>query len=219
MFKHLCRSIALVSSLLIAAPGHAIVVVDTGPQLPFDSGYILGGGQSLAAEFTVANALALETIEGFFGGNVEQLVTITIFADGGDVPGAPLYSQGFQQMVSPGSWQGLAGLFWTVAPGSYWIGFDGSADDFALNFMPWNAPNPLPNQAILAQPPYYVPTTGIDMGVRITGSLIPSAVPEAATWAAMLLGFAAIGIAMRRGDGARSSIWSPVVAPPAVIMD
>lgn len=127
-------------------------------------------------------------------------MTIKIFTDGGEVPGSVLYSGVFSTVVSDGEWQGLSGLNWSLTSGTYRVGFEGDGPSFAFaDYMPYGAPNQLLNEAVGSSSGYN-PGDSLAIGVRIFGQ--QGGVPEPGAWAHLILGFGAVGGAMRHRTGA-----------------
>jgi len=198
-------AIAALLCSVAAPPATAASIVDTGAGPDNnDTTWGLTSGQYLAAEFTLGSDDTIRTIEAYIGGIVSQTVTVRIFTDGGDVPGSVLYSGSFDTAITAqgaAQWQGLAGLNWALSAGAYWIGFEGTASNaFAYSgYLVGAAPDPLGNEAfsVGGSSPYHG-ADDLDLSIRITDDMAAAAVPEPATWALMLVGFGAIGGALRR---------------------
>lgn len=126
------------SSLLLLSPVHASaeLIVDTGvptswPDAAGDP--ILDSGQWLAGRFSVAEAYRISTIEGYMASATNGgTFSVSIYSNGGDVPGSLLYLTG--AMASPVAfdnsgnavpeWFGASGLDWLLVPGNYWVAFE-----------------------------------------------------------------------------------------------
>ena len=122
--------------------------------------------------------------------------TIAIFSGGVDPASSSLlFSNSFTIVDSRlTSYQGVFGKNWNLAAGSYWVGFftDGT------NFISSSATNPLSRHAVRGFDNLWVQRgSDLALGIRMIGNVTPGAVPEPATWAMMLIGFGAIGSAMR----------------------
>jgi hypothetical protein len=184
-----------------AVPAQAAYVVDTG--LPDTSQpstslrYGSSGIQFHAASFSLAYATNISSIETYLEAiyPVNGQATFSLTPDGA-TPGTPFFSQTFQTTQGTG-WMGLTGLDLDLAAGTYWLILttDGS---YGLGIFRFPS-SPLPR--------YLVTHTGTPEGdgfswgdastkaYRIGGV---SAVPEPASWALMIGGFALVGASMRR---------------------
>lgn len=200
-FRHaLCLALMLAGTA-IAHPAAAVTLVDTGMPVgggaPTD-GWLLTRTQTLAGLFTLDAAATVTSVEGFIDGLAGN-GTISILTGAIDPASATLeHSAGFAIAASSGAWQGVFGRSWNLAAGQHWVVF---TSDFS-NVMTFRPPNPLSQNAFA--PALNGPWTKFGsrdgIGVRITGDLTPrvsGAIPEPATWAMMLLGFGAVGGALR----------------------
>lgn len=194
----------LVASGLIAAaaPAAAASIVDTGAN-PNGTSWNFAQYQYFAGEFTIAEDHLINQVEGYFS-NFAQSGTVTaqLFSDGGNIPGALLFSQSF--MLQGGSslaWYGISGLNWEVNAGTYWLAF--APDANISGIWPGGAPSPLGEYSQVISgvwqdlgPDFF---DYLDVGIRISGTpvSISAPVPEPGTWAMMLLGFGFVGGAMR----------------------
>ena len=108
----------------VASSADAIKIVDTGPGLNSTSGWTLFANQSLGAEFSIANNMALTDIEGWIypRDGVGGTGHIGIYTDGGEIPGTELFSSQFD-IISPDpdspDWYGLNDLNWILGAGTY----------------------------------------------------------------------------------------------------
>lgn len=190
---------ALAASVSLSTPSSAATIVDTGTPVTMFGGYTVSPYQQLAGRFSVASETSITDVSGFIGDSAGARITIAIHADRG-MPEGILYSGSFTT-VAETAFQGLSGLDWRLDAGDYWISFIGSA----LNYMPRAARTPL--AAYAAADEYgWQRDDGLNIGVRING--VSAAVPEPATWALMLIGFGAAGVALRRrrsGPAVRSA--------------
>lgn len=204
--------VAVAAAALLCSPATAATLVDTGTPTGQggSNGWILASNQTLAGLFTLAAATTVTSVEGFirnFSG-VAANGTISIFTGGVDPANSALqYSAGFtiaETGISAGAWQGVFGQSWALAAGQHWVVF---TSDGQLNTMTYLPPNPLAQHANAPQlsGPWTQRGSAFGLGVRITNDAapiivtppVPGAVPEPATWAMLLLGFGAIGGAMR----------------------
>jgi hypothetical protein len=195
--------LAISATCTIAAPANAATLINTGVASPAGNQWGMDGFQYLAAEFSLSSADTIRSVEGYIGGIVPQIVTIKIFGDGGDIPGSVLYSGSFASAITSAGaaqWQGLFGQNWALNAGTYWVGFEGTATNTVAyyGYLNGSAPNPLLNEAFsVGGTSPYGGQDNLDLSIRITSDLA-AGVPEPSTWLMMLVGFGAIGFAMRR---------------------
>lgn len=193
--------------LLMASPGHTAVIIDTGSNSAGTS-WTFDYTQGFAGEFSVGSAYTVHSIEGFFGnqGGGAGNVTISIHADGGNIPGNVLFSapMSLAANVAP-DWYGLSGLGWNIGAGTYWVSF---VTDLEISgSMPGNAPDPLDEygqysgQAWLDLGENYFDY--LELGIRMDGTQV-QAVPEPAGLALTGFGLAALGFSRRRAKPAES---------------
>jgi hypothetical protein len=200
------------AALSWGTPASSAVLIDTGAPPPGSSlGWTLAIEQSLYAQFTLTDSTVITAIEALMGGEA-QTVTIGIYANNSvpgldDLPGGtPFLSAKFQDVATPFdafTWQGVSGLDWSLAPGTYWVGFSGNADPHAIGSIGGggimgNAPHPLGPEAYtdphgtLSRADFY------NLALRIDAADPASAVPEPASWLTMILGLGLVGAASRR---------------------
>lgn len=195
--------LSLLPTRLFAAP---VTIVDTGNAgaagpitslgHPFDQAW-------LAAEFTTALAYEITSVEGWFevydaGGPLQ----VSLYSDGGEIPGALLFSQ--ISLQSPGglAWRGVSGLSWVIAPGTYWVSFE--APGAILNAgVPTNAATtPLANEATLNRFNGFVWTEfdDLNMAIRIFGDDDPAVAPEPSSFFLFATGLAGVTLYRRRRE-------------------
>lgn len=188
------RRLALVifSSILFQAQAHAVLIVDTGPTS--------GGGvtslardQYLAAEFVISNDWTINSLEGWMiNRRTEGTATVVIYADGGTVPGAEIYSSEFTSSAGIGEgWQGGSSLDWFLSAGTYWAGFELRAGQTLFAGMPTARPSPLPTAFFLDLNGRWSETDR-GIGVRIDAQEVSATVPTPATL--FLVGVALLGV-------------------------
>ena len=165
-------------------PALAACIVDTGPGLTGGGvNFSLNSGQYFAGEFTVAKTSRIDSIMGWLGigrSNAGGDVRISLHADGGNVPGAELFSKSFTpdpnyvaffpENPDPNiRWQGVSDLNWAVQAGTYWASF---VPDRNFNgFMPGGAPRPLDHYASNDGFGGWEANTNpnLDLGIRVGG--------------------------------------------------
>jgi hypothetical protein len=210
VFKYYRRKLLFITAafFLITSNVYASYIVDTGAPPNSNSGISLTADQSLAGQFTITETYIVDSVEGWFGGNLDFTITAAIYSNtggsgsmsggGGDWPKDELFSAQFTHdapSVGVNAWDGAYGLSWTLDPGTYWLVFDIADGVTDTTYMPYGAPSPLAKYA------YSYPSTSgwtepgpaSTMGMRINAVPVPAAV-----WlfGSGLLGL--IGIARRK---------------------
>ncbi|MCU6452863.1 PEPxxWA-CTERM sorting domain-containing protein [Sphingomonas sp. A2-49] len=203
------RFLVASAMLIVAGPmsvgsASADVIVDTGAS---SSGtqWSFGSFQYFAGEFAVSKAYQIDSVSGYFSNSYGETGTVTaqLFSDGGNVPGALLFSKSFSLAAGAAdNWYGVSNLDWNVTAGSYWLSFAPDAN-ISGNWR-GGAPSPLAEYAQHTSSSFENRGANffdyLKVGLRVSGTVAaaPSAVPEPATWAMMILGMGAVGFAMRR---------------------
>ena len=190
----------LIIGLLDAAPAFSETLVDTGaggtefvgsPALfgYSDPGYF----QYWAGQFTLTDAYTIESVSGWMGGMAIGGIDIKLYADGGEVPGAELFSQSFvaATYTFDPRWENFQGLNWNVGAGTYWVAFepqplDMSGSGFNTTMLV-GTPSPLSGYAISNEGSSgYRAENGSTLGFKVEGTA--AAVPEPESYALMLAG-------------------------------
>jgi len=186
----------LATGTAFTAPAKAATLIDTG-QPTSGSNYTLTTGTLLAGLFTLNAGTTVTSVEGFIGGMTDANGKISIYTGGVDPKFSGLLFSANYTIASAftGAWRGVFGQSWNLAAGQYWVVFEGDG----VNQMFTNAPDPLVQYAVLSSQDWIQLGSRAGLGVRITNDVVVdvSAIPEPATWAMMLIGFGAIGGAMR----------------------
>lgn len=200
------KVIAASLAALIAVPAQAAILVDGSPTGSYYGSWAnQANGQNFLVQFTLGSA---STITGFDiftccnYGDPATPVTVRIRNDvGGSPSAANLYE--FNDTVSTEiafdadtyvSSVDFAGI--NLAAGTYWFGVSGSVDE--LSWSSYNNGGPLTpggqwqlqGNNLQLQPAIY------DLAYRVVGTA--GAIPEPTTWALLILGFGAVGGALRR---------------------
>ena len=205
------------AGLANAAPALADTIAST----PSGIGYCRSGGcwslysvQTLAAHFSVSETTHITSVLGWLAPGYDDTVTISLLQSSGApgpnaLPGQALQSASFAFARLPGDsdyyysrWAGVSGLDWTIAAGDYWISFAaGNTTGSGVDTMgPFAGPSANGFAYYNSGNGYWLRNDALNLGFRVLGD-VPSAAPEAASWAMMIVGFGAIGAAARRRRG------------------
>ena len=174
--------------LLAAAPfAQAATVVDTGtPGGSAVGALAFDGIDWTAAQVSFAKASKVDAIQGHvLGGAPGETFDISLFADDAATgPGTLLYTA--TATYGTAGWNGVSGLSgWTVAAGSYWIGFEIQGGDTLGSssatgaLLDLGAPNPLALTAFTSDGGFSYETSALSLGLRLDATAV-STVPEAA---------------------------------------
>lgn len=179
-------TLAIAGATVIASgalkPAIAGCMVNTGPSVGgTGTHYSFNSGQQFSGEFTVTKSSVITGIMGWFGiaqNSPPGEVRISLYSDGGSVPGSMLYSKSFapdpnwisfhygaEQDPNP-KWQGVSDLNWTIQPGTYWASF--APDQHYSGFMPGQVERPMGNYAV-NRGGGWEPLDAPGVGVQISG--------------------------------------------------
>jgi len=119
--------LAVLAVGLLAGPmsAHAVVIVDTGTPTGIDE-YRFAESQYFGGEFTIASRYSINSLEGYVSNDLGAAgnVSAGIYSDGGNSPGALLFSSSFAlTRFAHENWYGAFGLSWALDPGTYWVAF------------------------------------------------------------------------------------------------
>lgn len=190
--KYLLRGALACSLLLFAHTALAAPIVDTGAAstTPFNAWDIIDD-QANAGRFKLEGSTVLTSVLGWIGGDEGARLTVSIYDQPDFLPGKALYSASFIGNGMTG-WQGADSLKWALGAGNYWAVFATTSGE---SFMPNGAPQPLRGYAHFADGTWQN-LREQSLGVRIEG-FAAGGVPEPASWAMLIGGFALCGAAMR----------------------
>ena len=196
------------AAVLGVSPAAAGLIVDTGDPTQLNSGYTLlnanvipgFSAQGIAARFVLSETDTITGIEGWvgrYGG--DSTYHISVYQDGPGpnhwVPGARIQSVALSDGGPGSGYIGTDDLSLRLGAGAYWIAFEVWPTDTLFGFMPYFVPNPL--REALGPPGAYRPAPGAPGSAFRIYSTDAREVPEPGVWALMLLGFGAIGSALR----------------------
>jgi hypothetical protein len=173
---------------------HAVVIVDTGTPTGTDL-YRFASVQYFGGEFTIATTYSINSLEGYISNDLGSAGSVSagIYGDGGDSPGALLFSASFAlTSYAKENWYGTFGLAWVLDPGTYWVAF--VPDSNIEGVQRGDAPEPLFSDFNFNGDWESNNCCG-GQGWRINASFpsIPAPVPVPATLPLLLPGLAGIG--------------------------
>jgi hypothetical protein len=219
---------AFAAFMLASTSASAAVLIDTGvgsflPNGPLGAiigqqqvGFVVGPQLRTHAQFTLPQLTGIShyKINGLqFYGTVQTAGTmnfsLAVNDASGNQPGIFIANQlRFVEAQGP-AWIGVGGEIANLLPGTYWIGFGSDGGTLVARHF-GNAPNSLGQESYYLPAPFplnsYVDNDNANLSWRILGEAVPvqAAVPEPASWALMILGFAAAGAAIRNSRLRRS---------------
>jgi hypothetical protein len=206
------KTLVTVALLAASLPAFAAPVVDTGaPDGSAVGALAFDPIDWAAAQVTFAQASQVDAIQGHvLGGAAGETFDVTLFAaDAVQGPGTPLYTA--TATFGSDGWNGVSGLAgWTVAAGSYWVGFEIQGDDTLGSssvtgaLLDLGAPNPLARTATTNDGGWSYQDSGtpaLSLGLRLDASAV-SAVPWPSSASLMLAGLVLLS-ALRFGRRVR----------------
>lgn len=204
--------IGLAAAAISTGAAGAATLVDTGPGTA-NAGLILEGDPGLldwtqawhAGQFELTSASNITSLEVWLstygpndgGGDL----TMRIYGADGVLPGATpaLYEVTGHIASTTASWQGFHNLDFDLGPGLYWLSLEPAAASSFQGSLWMQPSNPLNHYAMNIRGVWEWDPQGRDgpdqWGIRIEGAA--TAVPEPASWALMIVGFGAVGAAVR----------------------
>ena len=198
---------ALLLAGLASAPAEGATIVDTGPGPNGNSGFSIlnfspTSANFLAAEFTLATPEVIDTIEGWIKSLAANNLVISLYSAAGETPSgtpaSPLFSAGFTSVAGDAAWQGVD-VNWSLASGTYWVSFE-TMQGQNSSFMPTvsgSPANPLGDEAFWNGTQWFA-NDGQNVGIRIMSvDPVMGTVPEPTAWTMLILGFGALGAALR----------------------
>jgi PEP-CTERM motif-containing protein len=154
---------------LMSGQAQAVIIHDTGLGT-VDNAYALSDNQWIAGQFSVSQNYIITSVLGGIGSNAGGNLTLALYTDGvaaldpyagKPVPNSQLYSTNFfvpaipfgTSPTDPYPWQGVSGLSWSIAPGTYWLAFESRSASSPTSFdfyggMNTEVPNPLDDYAV-----------------------------------------------------------------------
>lgn len=186
---------ALLCSVL-AGFVQAATVVDTGtPSAEPWKWWSLSSTRFYAGEFSLPEESIVTGLSGYFSTDAGS-IAISLYADGGDTPGALFFTQSLTTSKNTSfTWQGLSGLNLDLAAGNYWLSFRPSYADTGYSTMPGSVSFPMEAYA-QGNGSDWARNDELSVGMRVDATVV--AVPEPASAAMYGLGLLALGCVARR---------------------
>src|SRR3982751_6785747 len=132
--------VCLIPASLRADP---ITIVNTGPGPSTLPGFSLGGLQWVAVQFPVTAPAVITVAQGWMIVQRGCLLDLSLYRDGGEIPGDLLFRNTGRVDSGNADWRGLSTLAWPVTPGTYWIGFEVRGPDTMSAALPFPSERPL----------------------------------------------------------------------------
>ena len=191
----------LLSFFVAVEAADAAYVIDTGAGSATKP-YVVGPQFGTYGQFTLTQTTRITGIE-FFGTITSPGTALFNISFGGaNAPGIFMFTQTMAFGAAAGEgWYGLSGLDLELGPGTYWVGFASGGDGFAAQHY-GDAANPLGNEAYYTPAGTYADADSANLAWRLS---IAEGAPEPAAWAMMILGFGAVGTALRRRNPVRAA--------------
>jgi hypothetical protein len=190
-----CLLLLLFVGFVLPGSADSAVIVDTGPGPNDLSGLVLGWDDDLsqAAQFSISSPYTITSVQGWmFALENDGLATAVLYTDGGEVPGLELFSAPFAVSGSVPDWFGPVGLNWSLAAGTYWVGFEVRSPSTLVGVMPHPSITPLADEAYRTQG-VWSQLDDSNLGVQVFGD--PPSVPEPSSVGVLMLG---VGLAIAK---------------------
>lgn len=214
MHKFATALIAATALTVFAAPvkGQIAERLPTGDY--YNTWTDVSEGQNFLTQIVLGSDATLGSMTIYTQGNLVNVgdsTTLRIRADASGFPSDTNLFEVVTPIASLGttSYDGIVTASVDFAPislsaGTYWIGLSGTGDTSDLSDIGWSSfqnedaivsyQSQLNGETVAFTPGIYT------LAYSIGGFLAPDAVPEPATWEMMFLGFAALGVAVRKAN-------------------
>lgn len=192
----------LLAATVFSASAQAATLIDTGAPSGNSQVLVSSGGTTATygALFTLAGDTVLNSVTAYFSSNANgATATATIARSTNGLPGVSLFNTSFDLSMTNGSTP-FTGTFGAnvLTAGSYFVLFAGTAVTNASLSLGIGASNPSPTEVFIDERYTAYQSTNAGFAFNIQGTPVAVAtVPEPATWAMMVGGFALVGGAMR----------------------
>jgi hypothetical protein len=194
MFK-LITTASLAIAMFIAGQANAALIVDTGTPNQTSLGSILTVNDYFAGQVTFSQASTINSIQTFLtldtpSGFAADSFTVALYSNTiNNTVGSLINS--FTANYSATGWNGVSNINELVSAGKYWIAFEG--DSSGASYIAANAPNPLALTAFASSSSY----SNYPMSFALQVDAV-AAVPEADSYAMLVLGLGIMGFMSRR---------------------
>jgi hypothetical protein len=194
MFK-LITTVSLAIAMFIAGQANAALIVDTGTPNQTSLGSILTVNDYFAGQVTFSQASTINSIQTFLtldtpSGFAADSFTVALYSNTANNTVGSLINS-FTANYSVTGWNGVSNINELVSAGKYWIAFEG--DSSGASYIAANAPNPLALTAFASSSSY----SNYPMNFALQVDAV-AAVPEADSYAMLVIGLGILGFMSRR---------------------